>query len=347
MTSAAEALDQPKGTSSRARPGAEAGPRAEQGPIGVIVLNLGTAETPDELPGYIRRLLSDPDVVPLPWPLRQIIGLVAAARRAGPVAEHYRAIGGRSPLHAETRRQIEALRADLGHGWTVRFAFRHSTPYAGAVLDGLRETGTRRLVALPAYPQYSQATTGSGMKVLEREARQRGMELVAVRSYPEAPGYLEALGNATARLVEPGDYVLYSAHGLPQRMVDQGDPYVGEVERTVRAAAARLPAGTPHSLAYQSRVGRMKWTGPYLRDELNRLGREGVESLVIVPVSFVCENLEALYELDLEHGELARAAGIARYRRAPVPGDSPCFIRELAGLCRGQARQAGWEQAHG
>jgi len=311
--------------------------------IGVALLNLGSPETPAEIPDYIRRLLSDPDVLPLPWPIRQLVGRVAAYRRSGFVAEHYRAIGGRSPLHAETRRQVEALRSALGRDFVVRFAFRHSTPFAGPVLDGLVAAGVKRVVALPAYPQYSRTTTGSGVRELRREAFKRGVEICEVRSYPDAPGYLDALAEETTKLLEPGAHVLYCAHGLPLRIVEAGDPYVDEVERSVRALVSRLPTGTSHSLAFQSRVGRMKWTGPYLRDELRRLGAEGVRALVLVPLSFVCENLETLYELDIEHAALATEAGIKRYRRVPTPGSHPSFIRALGELCRQAVQDAGWE----
>jgi ferrochelatase len=319
------------------------------GPIGVVLLNLGAPEDAAHIPGFIRRLLSDPDVVPLPWPLRHLVGFVASRRRAGFVADHYAAMGGQSPLFAETRSQVEQLRARLGPGHVVRFAFRHSNPFANAVVDAMVETGVRRVVALPGYPQYSRSTTGSGLADLRRAARRHGLAVHEVRSYPDAPGYVEALAAGLLPLVEPDTHVLFTAHGLPMRTVRAGDPYVGEVGRTVSAVAARLPATTPHSLAYQSRVGRMAWTGPSLPDELRRLATAGVRSVVVVPVSFVCENLETLYELDLEHAALAREAGISLYRRAPAPGSHPAFMDELAAQVRTAVRAAGWlpEPQHG
>ena len=317
------------------------------GPVGVVLLNLGAPEDTAHIPDFIRRLLSDGEVVPLPWPLRHLVGLIASRRRKGFVAEHYAAIGGKSPLFAETRAQVEALRARLGTHHVVRFAFRHSSPFAAPVVDAMVESGVRRMVALPAYPQYSRSTTGSGLTDLRHAARRHCLTLQEVRSYPDAPGYVQALVDATVPLADKDSYVLFTAHGLPMRTVLAGDPYVDEVKRTVAAVAAKLPDGVPHSLAFQSRVGRLAWTGPALQDELKRLGKAGVTSLVVVPVSFVCENLETLYELDIEHAELAREAGITRYRRVRTPGIHPAFMDELASQVRAATRAAGWEEEHG
>ena len=138
-----------------------------------------------------------------------------------------------------------------------------------------------------------------------------------------------------------------SAHGLPARAARRGERYLEEVARTTRALARRLPAGVGCSLAFQSRLGPMKWTGPSLEDEVARLAADGVRSLVVAPISFACENLETLYELDIELAAHAARCGITAFARAPVPGCHPAFIREIALLVRREARAAGWEAANG
>ncbi len=316
-------------------------------PYAAVLLNLGAPEGEENIPAYIRRLLSDSQVLPLPWPLRPLAARLIAGRRAAVVAGHYRAIGGRSPLGAQTRAQAEALRAALGGGVSVRYAFRHSTPRADQVLPGIAETGVRRVVAVPAYPQSARSTTGSALRELACAARRAGVEVRCVPSFPEAPGYIDALADGALALLTPGAHLVVSAHGLPARAARRGVRYLEEVARTSRALARRLPAGVGCSLAFQSRLGPMKWTGPSLEDEVARLAADGVRSLVVAPISFACENLETLYELDIELAAHAARCGITAFARAPVPGCHPAFIREIALLVHQEARAAGWEAVNG
>ncbi len=308
--------------------------------VGVVLLNLGGPEGEAQIPDFLRRLLGDPDVMHMPGLVRRPLARFIARRRAPKVAGHYKRIGGRSPIGAQTRAQVEALRSSLGDGWLVRYAFRHSPPFADAVVAGLAEAGVRRIVALPGYPHWSGSTTGSALKDLRRAAKPHGLQIAEAPSFPDGPGYIQALAERTAPLLSEGCHLLVSAHGLPAAMIRRGDPYVDEVNKTFAALRSALPAGTTMSLAFQSRLGPVEWTRPYLVDEIQRLADDGVRSLVVAPVSFVCENLETLYELDLEVAELAAEHGIADYQRVPVPGVHPAFIEELAGLVRTAAAQA-------
>ena len=315
--------------------------------IGVVLLNLGGPESEEEIPLFLRRLLSDPDVVPIPWPIRPLLARVIAHQRKDRVVHHYRAIGGKSPIGEQTRAQVQAIQARLGNGYLVRHVFRHSAPWARDVVRELSNLEVRRLIALPAYPQWSRSTTGSALADLEQAAKGCSLAVRAVRSYPAAPGWIEALRSLLFPLLEDGTHVIFSAHGLPARSIRRGDPYVGEVQETAAALAALLPRGTGHSLAFQSRLGPVEWTRPYLTDELCRLGTAGCRAVVVVPVSFVCENLETRYELDSETAEWARQCGISSYHRVPTPGCHPAFIEELALQVQRTTREAGWEKKHG
>lgn len=313
----------------------------------VVLLNLGSPEKEDTVPAYIRSLLSDPYVMPLPWPLRPLLAAFIALRRSDMVKGHYRAIGGRSPLSTQTRALVEALRTELGGSLPVRYVFRHSPPPALEVLTRLAAANVRRVVAVPAYPQWSRSTSGSALHAIETAARRIRIEIRSVPAFPAAQGYIEALGELTRPWLTPKSYVLISAHGIPMRLIRSGDPYLEDVRKTVNAFREKLPAGTPHSLAFQSRVGRMEWTGPNLQDEVRRLAGEGIRSLVVVPISFVCENLETVYELDIELATLAGQCGITDFRRVATPGCHPAFIAELARLVRATAAEAGWEVPDG
>jgi ferrochelatase len=316
-------------------------------PYAAVLLNLGAPDDEEDIHRYIQRLLSDSQVMPLPWPMRSLAARLIAGRRAAVATQHYRAIGGRSPLGAQTRAQAEALRAALGGSVPVRYAFTHSTPCADQVLPDMAKAGLRRVVAVPAYPQAARSTSGSALLHITRAAARAGVQVRTVHSFPEAPGYIEALADLALPLLSPGTHLVFSAHGLPARAVRRGERYLEEVARTVSALAQLLPAGTRHSLAFQSRVGPMSWIGPNLTEEVTRLAGEGVRSLVVAPISFVCENLETLYELDIELAAHAAECGITAFARVPAPGCHPAFIRELARLVHNEARAAGWEAGNG
>jgi len=311
-------------------------------PVGVAWLNLGGPSGPGAVPGFLRRMLADPYVVPAPRPVRSLLARWVALRRSPRVVAHYDRIGGASPIEPLTRDQVEALGARLGEGMRVRHVFRHSPPFAREVIDGFVRDGVRRVVAFPAYPQWSGGTSGSAIEDLEAAASRAGLEVAGCPSFPAAKGYVSAIADGIRPLLEPGAHLVLTAHGLPLRTVRAGDPYVGEVERTAEAVRDALP-DPPCTLAYQSRLGPVRWTEPYLVDEIRRLGGEGARSVVVAPLSFVCENLETRYELDLELAELARSVGIERYRRAPAPGCHASFIDDVARMVRETARAAGWE----
>jgi ferrochelatase len=198
-------------------------------------------------------------------------------------------------------------------------------------------------VTLTLYPHYSRATTGSSERELQRvlaRPRWRGRFRVSgVDRFSEDPLYLDALAD-TARQALGGFpeevrervFLLFSAHGLPQRFIDAGDPYVGEIEATVRGLLERLALPNRHALGYQSRTGPVKWIGPGTDELLDALGAEGVGEVLVVPVSFVSDHIETLYEVDLLFAERARRAGIRDYRRSTALNVHPVFVEALARL---------------
>lgn len=320
---------------------------SQDGPIGVALLNMGGPASEAEIAPFLRELLGDRAMVPLPAPLRGALAHWVSSRRAPKVAEHYRAIGGKSPVLAETARQVDALSSALGDGYRVQAAFRYAPPKAAAALDALREAGARRVVALPAYPHWSSTTSGTSVDDLVSAARRRGMQWREAAAYPSAAGLISALWARLKPHLNGEGYLLMTAHGLPERVVRKGDPYVEHVEQTARLLSRRLPAGTPWSLAFQSRLGPVRWLRPYVDSEIERLAAEGVRRLVLVPLTFACENLETRYELDIQMAELAARCGITEFHRAEVPGDHPAFIETLAQLVHETAQGAGWENGNG
>jgi protoporphyrin/coproporphyrin ferrochelatase len=315
---------------------------SDRGPIGVLLLDFGGPEREDEIRPYLGRLFKDPAILPFPGPLRGVLAHVFANARLSSARERYRAIGGHSPLPALARQRAQRLQARLGGPFHVRVAFSYTPPFVHDVIRDLAEHGVRRLVALPAFPQRSFATTDACLTLVSRAAAAHGVEVVEVGSEPENEGLLQALFEGLSPLLTEGAHVLFVAHGVPVRNVQRGDPYVDEVLRTAAALAQRLPTGTAWSVAFQSRVGPVRWVRPYLDNEIRRLGRMGVEALVVVPLSFFDENLETLYDLDVEAIRIAREAGIERFARAPAPGGHPAFLEGLVRRTLAAAHDGGW-----
>jgi ferrochelatase len=196
-----------------------------------------------------------------------------------------------------------------------------------------------RIVLLPLYPQFSTTTTGSSFRAWQALASFK-TPTAEVRSYPTNPGFIaasvELVREALAQAGGRSRRVLFSAHGLPERVIRAGDPYQAEVEATAAAIAAGiggLEKGTDWTVCYQSRVGPLKWIGPSTEAEIRRAGADKV-NVVVYPLSFVSEHSETLFELDIAYRRLAADAGVATYIRVPTVGTHPKFIRGLADLVR-------------
>lgn len=314
---------------------------ADTAPLtGVVLLNMGGPDTMGAIRPFLARLFLDRDMIRLPAaPVTQpLFAWVVSGIRARKVRTYYEEIGGGSPIAALTERQRAALEEALpgtGRRFRVYVGMRYWHPMTKHAVLEMKDDGVGEAIALPLYPQYCAATTGSSMKDLRRWMRRAGASfpLREVASYPDRPAYIDALAEKMAEALAGADaggtHILFSAHGIPQSLVDEGDPYPAEIARTMAAVMRRFP-GHSHSVSYQSRVGPVKWLAPDTVSEVRRLGSEGVKTLVVVPVSFVSDNIETLHELDIRLRGTAKDAGIGAFIRVPALNDSPAFVRALA-----------------
>jgi len=288
---------------------------------------------------FLARLFSDRDLIRLPAaPVTQpLFSWIVSGIRARTVRKYYEEIGGGSPIAALTEAQRYALQEALegtGAHFKVYVAMRYWHPLARHAALEMKEDGVTRAIALPLYPQYCAATTGSSLKDLRRWTAWAGctFPVTEVRSYPDHPKYVAALAGTVSTAIGAADregmFLLFSAHGVPRALIDAGDPYRDETERTVAAVMRSFP-GVPHGISYQSRAGKAEWLSPDTVDEVTRLAREGVRTLVVVPVSFVSDHVETLHELDIRLASHGRSAGIQSFLRAPALNDSPTFIDAL------------------
>jgi len=313
--------------------------------LGVVLFQLGGPDSPEAVEPFLYNLFCDPDIInfPLAWMARRPLAWWIARRRAQVVRDHYNAIGGQSPIRLLTARQARKLEAALAGDFDVRcwVAMRYWRPLTDEAAAAVQAASLDRLVLLPLYPQYSFATTVSSLKEWNRIYRpgSRGPTVRVIDEFHTHPLYIQAVAErivaSLTHFDKPGEaHVVFSAHGLPLSLIERGDPYQRHVQETVGAVLARGGWPNEHTLCYQSRLGRQKWLEPSLHDTIERLARQGEKHLLVVPVSFVTEHIETLYEINIETREEAVAAGVQQFEMVPAVGDSPRFISALADLVR-------------
>ncbi|HLY45935.1 MAG TPA: ferrochelatase [Stellaceae bacterium] len=314
----------------------------------VVLMNLGGPDSPAAVRPFLYNLFSDRAIIGLPALLRLPLAWLIAKRRAVVAGEIYAQLGGASPLLANTLAQAEALEAALGDDYCCFVAMRYWHPLTAQTVAAVKAWGPDEITLLPLYPQFSTTTTASSLAVWRDEAARQGLPAAshAVRSYPQAAGFIAALAAAIAPVLEAvlaergAVRLLLSAHGLPQKIVRAGDPYPHEVAETAAAVVRELRRPElDWRVCYQSRVGPLAWLGPSVDDELRRAGRDGA-AVVVAPISFVSEHSETLVELDRDYRRLAEACGVPSYRRVPTVGTDRRFIAALAELVGGASRSA-------
>jgi ferrochelatase len=306
--------------------------------LAVVVFNLGGPDGPAAVRPFLANLFRDPAIIGLPAILRHPLANAMARRREKLAQVSYDLMGGASPLLAETEAQARALEAAIAAeapGVEARafVAMRYWHPFAGETARQVADFAPDEVVLLPLYPQYSTTTTGSSLKDWYTAYRGRGRSR-AICCYPTADGFVQAHVDAIRNLWEtagrPADVrLLFSAHGLPQRVVDAGDPYAAQIQATAERIAARLPELPDWRVSFQSRVGPLKWLQPSTDEEIRRAGAEG-KGVIVAPIAFVSEHVETLVELDHDYARVAREAGCAPYLRAPTPGVRTSFVEDLA-----------------
>jgi protoporphyrin/coproporphyrin ferrochelatase len=292
--------------------------------VGVLVMAYGTPATPDDVEAYYTHVRRGRPPTP---------ELLADLQR------RYAAIGGTSPLLEVTRRQAAGLQAELGDGFRVELGMKHAPPFIEDGVAALATLGVERAVGLVLAPHYS------AMSVGEYASRAEGVDVRVdvVEQWWDAPGYLDLLADAVKRGLDTlpeGTEVVFTAHSLPVRILETGDPYPDQLRATAEAVAAR--AGPAHwSLAWQS-AGRTPdpWLGPDILEVLDDRAAAGHPGVLVCPCGFVSEHLEVLYDLDVE--ARARAAALALpFTRTAMPNDDPAFLRTLAEVVRARSSPAG------
>jgi len=312
--------------------------------LAVVLMNLGGPDRLDAVQPFLFNLFNDPAIIGVPQPLRWILAQFISRRRAPIASEIYEELGGASPLLPNTEAQAVALALDLDQRGLAQeikcfIAMRYWHPMTAQTAAAVKEWKPDQVLLLPLYPQYSTTTTASSVKEWHRRAHQVGLTAptTTVCCYPALDGFVSATASAVRKVLREvsGDTtprILFSAHGLPEKIVAAGDPYKFQVETTAAAVVAALEGESfDWTICYQSRVGPLEWIRPYTEDEIRRAGRDYVP-LIVVPIAFVSEHSETLVELDIEYRDLAAEVGVPAYHRVPTVGSDGGFIASLGAL---------------
>lgn len=301
----------------------------------VILFNLGGPSSLEGVKPFLFNLFYDPAIIRLPNPLRWILAKVISKRREKTATQIYKEIGGKSPILENTILQQKALQRGLdekGVEAKVFVAMRYTSPRIEDVIEELAHYKPDKIVLLPLYPQYSTTTTASSFKEWDYFFSKSDIKASVhkVCCYPDATGFLKA----QVDLMKIDDLskfrVLFSAHGLPMSIVKSGDPYTNQVEITAAKIASYFE-NLDYKVCYQSRVGPVEWVGPSTEDEIVKCGKEG-KNIVLVPLSFVSEHSETLFELDIEYKTLAKESGVLEYIRVPTVSTHYEFVNLLVDM---------------
>ena len=309
--------------------------------IAVILLQMGGPDSLEAIEPFLYNLFSDRDIIRIgPAFIQPLIARFISRRRAKKVREYYRQIGGGSPIRRLTESQASELEKVLGDNYRCFVAMRYSKPDTADALNSIRREGIKRIIALSLYPHFSRATVGSSINELERGLKKTEVpfNISYIRQFFDNPAYIGALAEkieggvaqfADRNMVE----LLFSAHGLPQSFIDSGDPYLDHIKTTVRLVMERF-GGISHHLSFQSRAGPVKWLEPSTEAKIAELAANGCKNLLMVPLSFVSDHIETLYEIDIQYRDEAEKLGITDFKRTEALNSSPVFINCLAEMVR-------------
>lgn len=304
----------------------------------IVLFNLGGPDSQKAIQPFLQNLFSDPAIIRAPAPIRWVVSRLVSRLRAPNVAENYAMMnvpGGGSPLLPETEAQARAIEAELARRHpdeTFRcfIAMRYWHPFTHEAAEAVMDWAPDETILLPLYPQFSSTTTGSSLSEWHRYYRGHTRTICC---YPFNTDFIETharLIQKTWKEAGAPDAVtlLMSAHGLPERVVKDGDPYQWQVEEMASRLAALLPETWDKQVCYQSRVGPLKWIGPSTEDEIERAARTG-NHILVAPIAFVSDHIETLVELDIEYRELAEEQGVTGYTSVPALGTDKVFIGSL------------------
>ena len=306
----------------------------------VILFNLGGPDKLESVEPFLFNLFNDPEIISIPSIFRYPLAKFISKRRT-PIAKNiYKEIGNKSPILELTQDQAKSLENKLlkKDDYKCFVVMRCWHPRASDVIKKVRKYSPEEIILLPLYPQFSASTSGSSINEWNDLCKKENYQVKTktICCYPTESNFIAShvsLIKKTLQHVENNNFkLIFSAHGLPESKIKKGDPYQWHIEETVKEIMSKLKTeNLDHVISYQSRVGPMKWIGPFTDAEIIKYSKEK-KGIVIVPVAFVSEHSETLVELDIEYKKLAEKNGCSFYKRVPALGIEENFIKGLAEL---------------
>ncbi|MDH3358691.1 MAG: ferrochelatase [Desulfobacteraceae bacterium] len=304
----------------------------------VILLNMGGPDSLDAIEPFLFNLFSDRDIIKIPFG-QKIFARILSKRRAPHVSNNYRQIGGKSPLNEWTevqRSMLETALQELLPETQVYTAMRYWHPNIKTVAGNLSENNFDKIVLLPLYPHYSITTTGSAFNEWKRFYKGESARMKYVDAFFDNHIYISAINErideAMMRFpenVRDEIQILFSAHGTPERLVKSGDPYKEQIEATIKYVMEARDFSHDHHVCFQSKVGPLKWLEPSTHEMIEELAAKKKKQLLLVPVSFVSDHIETLFELDIEYRAIADKLGIENFIVMKGLNNSKTFIEAL------------------
>lgn len=313
---------------------------------GIVLCNLGGPRDLQDVQPFLYRLFTDEEIIPVRlkgiW--RKVFAYTVSHLRAKKTSKKYAQIGGKSPINENTEKQRTALQQYLSrhipeHAFMVVTAMRFGFPNALQAFETLQQFEPEKIIILPLYPHYSYNTTQAAIDIFQRICTEKGYKnpVHTIKTYHTNSLYVQAINERIDERLKQlqntqNTVLLFSAHGIPVREIIKGDPYQKHIEESVQAIMQARNHDFSHILSYQSRVGPMEWLKPYTHEVLQELSQKKVENIIVVPVSFVSDHLETLYEIGIEYAQLAEKLNIRHFCFTEGLNDHPLFIRALATL---------------
>jgi ferrochelatase len=339
--------------------------------VAVLLLNLGGPDSLEAVRPFLFNLFSDREIIRLgPSFMQKSIAYLISALRHKKTEGFYRLIGGKSPIFEITDRQARALEAALNErsaingqpaqpsafslqpsSFKVFIGMRYWHPLIEATVPEIFHQGIRRVIALGLYPHYSIATTGSSFSKMKEVVSRFPMDVATIPSWHAHPLYIDALVEKIKKEMdffhspegggEDAVHILFSAHSLPKKFIEEGDPYVEHIRGTISEVMKRVKI--QWDLSYQSKSGPVEWLEPSTDEMIKELARRGVKNLLVVPISFVSDHIETLYEIDILYKKMAQSLGM-RLERTESLNTSPLFISALGDIVKKGVKEAGWAE---
>lgn len=309
----------------------------------VILFNLGGPDKPESVKPFLFNLFNDKAIISAPNPIRFLLAKLISGKREDTAKEIYSFLGGKSPIMDETTAQAEKLENRLNRHtndkYRVFISMRYWHPFSHDIIEGVKEYNPDEVILLPLYPQFSTATTGSSVDDWVKTAQKYELDkpTATICCYPFEDSFLNShvalINKELDKIDDISKYrILFSAHGLPEKIIKKGDPYQWQVEEGAKKIAEKLNIDKlDWNVCYQSRVGPLKWIGPSTEDEIERASEDG-KNIILVPLAFVSEHSETLVELDIEYKELADEKKIAEYIRIPTLSVEDNYIKSLTDI---------------